>query len=275
MEKCGDVLAGALIIKKILGAKKALVAADAGASGVVAALSQALKDARFKGISLAATKTKYPQSEEKILVKTLTRREVPSGGTAADVGCVAHNAATVYAIAQAVLGGVPLYQRVVTVAGPCTAKPKNLLVRIGTPLQHALEHCGVDMKAAKKIIMGGPMRGLAQAELDTPVIKTTRGIIALSELFPGVKQYDCIGCGRCMRACPMRLLPAFLMKFVDKGKTADAVEWGIGDCIECGSCAYVCPAKINLVHFMKLGKYRSEQSGTPQALAPAANGKAP
>lgn len=274
MEKCVDVLAGALIIKKILGAVKAIVAADAGDSGVMAALSQALRDDRFKGITLSATKTKYPQSEETILVKTLTRREVPSGGTPLDVGCMVHNAATVYAVSQAVLTGVPLYRRVITVAGPCIASPKNLLVRIGTPLQHALEYCGVDMKAARKIIMGGPMRGLAQAELDTPVIKTTRGIVALSELFPGVRQYGCIRCGRCMRACPMRLLPAFLMKFVDKGKTAEAMEWGLGACIECGSCAYVCPSKINLVHFMKLGKHRAGPSGAPQTPAPAAEGKA-
>jgi Na+-translocating ferredoxin:NAD+ oxidoreductase subunit C len=274
MEKCGDVLTGALIIKKILGAGKAAIAADAGAPGVMAALSQALKDARFKDIHCSPTKTKYPQSEEKILVKTLTRREVSSGSTPADVGCMVQNAATVYAIAQSVMAGVPLYRRVVTVAGPCIASPKNLLVRIGTPLKQVLEHCGADMKAAKKIIMGGPMRGLAQAELDTPVIKTTRGIVALSELFPGVRQYDCIGCGRCMRACPMRLLPAFLMRFVDKGKTAKAVEWGIGTCIECGSCAYVCPSKINLVHFMKLGKYRAVSGGGQQAPAPTADGKA-
>jgi Na+-translocating ferredoxin:NAD+ oxidoreductase subunit C len=274
IEKTGDILAGALIIKKTLGAAKALVAFDAGVSGVATALSKAHRDAGIKDISLSPTKTKYPQSEEKILVKTLTRREVPSGGTPADTGCVVLNAATVYALAQAISGGVPLYRRVITVAGPWFAKPKNLLVRIGTPLQHVLEHCGADMKAARKIIMGGPMRGLAQAELDTPIIKTTRGIVALSELFPGVRQYDCIGCGRCMRACPMRLLPAFLMKFVDKGNTAGAVEWGIGDCIECGSCAYVCPSKINLVHFMKLGKYRANQVGAPKAPAPAAGGKA-
>jgi electron transport complex protein RnfC len=272
MEKCDDVLTGALIIKKVLGAHKACIAVDAGASGVVAALSQALKDARFKDLSLCPTKTKYPQSEEKILVKTLTRREIPSGGTAADAGCVVHNAATVYAIAQAVTGGVPLYRRVVTVAGPCIASPKNLLVRIGTTLASILEHCGADMKTAKKIIMGGPMRGLAQAELDTPVIKTTFGIVAMAALVPGVQQYDCIGCGRCMRACPMRLLPAFLMKFVDKEKTDESVEWGIGDCIECGSCAYVCPAKINLVHFMKLGKYRAE-SASRQAPPAATDGK--
>jgi electron transport complex protein RnfC len=252
----GEILTGARIIQKILGAKKTLVAADSAARESVAALSAALKDRKFRDLSVVALRPKYPQSAEKILVKTLTKREVPSCGRAADVGCVVHNAATVRAIAQAVLAGTPLYQRVLTTGGPCVASPKNLLVRIGTPARDVLERCGADMKRATKVIMGGPMRGNAQADLDTPVIKTTYGVFAYDTLVPGVKRYDCIGCGRCARACPMRLFPSYLMRFVDKKKTADVREWGVVDCIECGSCAYVCPAKINLVHFMKLGKYR-------------------
>jgi len=267
VEKCGDVLTGALMVKKILGAKKAVIAVSAETPGVLKAVSQAVKDPQLSDFLLVSTKTKYPQSEEKILVKTLTKRETPYRGSPADVGCVVHNAATVYAIAQAVATGVPLYQRVITVAGPCVASPKNLLVRVGTPVRHVLEHCGADMKAVKKIIMGGPMRGLAQAELDAPIIKTTRGVVALSALFPGIRKYDCIGCGRCMQACPMKLNPSFLMKFIDKGKTAEPIEWGVMACVECGSCAYVCPAKINLVHFMKLGKYMASSASLPSAAA--------
>ena len=255
-EHAEEILTGALIITKVLGAKRTIVAADSGANGAMPSLANARKKPGFRDLALAPMPAKYPQSEEKILVRTLTKREMPSGGNCTDAGCVVHNAATVLAVARAVLSGIPLYERVLTAGGPCAGAPKNLLVRVGTPVSAVLAYCGTDMKRARKVVMGGPMRGLAQAELDTPVIKTTYGVFAFESLAPAVQQYNCIGCGRCMRACPMRLVPAYLWRFVDKNMIDEARQWGVADCIECGSCAYVCPSKINLVHFMKLGKYR-------------------
>jgi Na+-translocating ferredoxin:NAD+ oxidoreductase subunit C len=256
LEKTDDFMTGILIVKKIIGAKRTILAVKNDNPELVERLSTAVNDARFKDISLVLTRTKYPQGEEKVLVKTLTKRKVPAGGSALDVGCIVNNAATVIAIRDAVCDGTPLYKRVLTVSGPCVSSPKNLSVVIGTPLRHILEHCGADMSRAKKVIIGGPMRGLAQPDLDVPVIKTSTAVFVHDTLVEGVKRYDCISCGRCIKVCPMKLVPCYLMKFVDKEKTGDALDWGVNDCIECGSCSYVCPSKINLVHFMKLGKYR-------------------
>jgi electron transport complex protein RnfC len=256
LERTDDIMTGILIVRKILGAKKTVLAVANDNQELAGRLSTAISDTRFKDIGLALTKTKYPEGEEKILVKSLTKKEVPSGGSPVDAGCVVLSAATVHAIWDAVSNGTPLYKRVVTVSGPCVSSPKNLSVVVGTPLRHVLDHCGADMARAKKVIIGGPMRGLAQPDLDVSIIKTSTAVFVLDTLVEGVKRRDCIACGRCIRVCPMKLVPCYLMKFVDKERTKDAQDWGVKDCIECGSCSYVCPSKINLVHFMKLGKYR-------------------
>ncbi len=260
IEKTEDILTGVLIAKKVLGATKTICAAMFENTSMVDALKKALEDVRFKDIQLVLTKSKYPQGAEKILVKTLTKRETPIGGSPLDIGCVVLNVSTCYAIFNAVCNGIPLYQRIVTVAGPCVKTPKNLLVPFGTPISYLLRHCDTDMARVKKVIVGGPLRGLAQAEVDVPIIKTSTAVLAFDTLTEGIKRFDCISCGRCVRVCPMRLTPCYLMKFVNMDKNAEAINWGVQDCIECGSCSFVCPSKINLVHFIKLGKYRAEST---------------
>jgi electron transport complex protein RnfC len=105
--------------------------------------------------------------------------------------------------------------------------------------------------------MGGPMMGVSLAGLEAPVIKGTSGLLALTRgEVPARRAGNCIRCGRCVRVCPMGLLPATLALFAqhqlfERAEGIDAVA-----CIECGSCAYVCPAAIPLVQHIRLAKSR-------------------
>ncbi|HAJ79504.1 MAG TPA: electron transport complex subunit RsxC [Fibrobacteres bacterium] len=256
IEKTEEVLTGALIAKKILGTKTVILAIESAKHGIGEIISETVKDPKYKDIKLTGLKKKYPLGSEKILVMALLKKQAPSGGTLHDCGCVVLNAGTVYAIWNALCNNLPLYERIITVAGPAVRSPKNLLVPIGTPLKYILDYCNINMAETKKIVMGGAMTGSAQSDLNVSVQKSTAGIVAFNSLVEGSKRYNCINCGNCVKVCPIRLIPSSLAKYVGKNNIEEARNCGIMDCIECGSCAYVCPAKINLVHYMKLGKYR-------------------
>jgi electron transport complex protein RnfC len=264
IERTDDILTGVQILKKILGAKNVYFGIENNKQDAINAIYDRVTGSRFNDIALAVLKSKYPQGSEKMLITAITKRKVPSGGLPMDIGCVVQNATTALAVYEAVMYGVPLYRRVITVTGAGVRSPKNLLVRIGTPVRSILEACGADIAAAKKVVMGGPMMGIALSDLDVPIIKHTSGLLALDQATDAVRKYPCISCGMCVSSCPTRLVPSKIAKFVEKENFDEAVKWNLMDCVECGSCVYTCPAKINLVHFFKVGKMRVRAAGAAQ-----------
>ena len=177
-----------------------------------------------------------------------------------DVGCVVQNVGTAAATYDAVALQKPLLERVVTVTGDGINEPKNLLVPIGTPFSHVLGQCGGLKDNAGKIIMGGPMMGLAQSDVEAPVIKGTSGLLVLNEKQTRARQErTCISCAHCVDVCPMGLVPKMLGQFVKNEMFDEAEAYNALDCIECGSCSFVCPSNINLVHLIKYGKLRAIQ----------------
>ena len=202
--------------------------------------------------------TRYPQGAEKQLCQAISGRQVPSGKLPADAGCCIFNLNTTCAIYKAVYTGMPVVSKVVTVSGSGVIDPKNLECPIGTPITALFDACGGLKEETYKLIMGGPMMGLAQYNLDVTVGKGTGAMLA----FAGdEEQYEenpqCIRCGKCVGVCPMRLEPVFMYKYLMKG---DVDTWqntlhGM-DCIECGACAYTCPARLPLTHAFRMGKQK-------------------
>ncbi|MGD9344247.1 MAG: electron transport complex subunit RsxC [Candidatus Aminicenantes bacterium] len=247
-----DILKGAALIQKATGAERTLIGIEDNKIEAKRAFAQGMDKSSAE---VAVLKTKYPQGAEKNLIYALLGREVPRGGLPFDVGVVVQNVGTAKAIWDAVSSGKPLYERALTVAGEGVREPKNLMVRIGTPMKNVLEFCGGIDASTNVLIMGGPMMGLTQWSTEVPVVKGTSGILAWTAAeFPS--EHSCIRCSRCVEHCPMQLVPTQLMKYVKYGFLSDAEKWGILDCVECGSCQYICPAAIPLVHWIRLGKNR-------------------
>ena len=253
LEYSERIVCGMQIAMKALGVSRGIVGIEENKPDAIAAMQ---KVCGVVGIEVMPLETKYPQGAEKTLIHVITGKEVPSGALPMDVGVVVQNVGTAIAIADAVERGLPLIERVTTVTGAAIAEPKNLLLRVGDTFRNAIAMCGGFKEEPMKVIAGGPMMGMAQANIDAPIMKGTSGILALTEadVNPGVER-PCIRCGRCVSACPMGLIPSMLSILGERGAYPVAKEeYDLLDCVECGSCVYVCPAKRNIVHYIKLSK---------------------
>lgn len=250
VEYTDRLVAGIKIAMKSLNVKRGIVGIEDNKPEAVKIMTEALKGT---GVEVVAVPTKYPQGAERMLIKVLTEREIPSGKRHSDIGVVGMNVCTIYSVANAVIEGIPLVERVVTVAGDAVAEPKNVLVRMGTSFKDVLDFCGGFSKTPEKIISGGPMMGYAQGSLEVPVVKGVSGILAMTkDALNDEEQGPCIRCGKCVEVCPIGLIPSMLSILGERGKYEEAKEkYGIHNCIECGSCAYVCPAKRNIVQYIR------------------------
>ena len=249
-----EVVEGLKVIMRSLGVKEGHIGVEENKPDALEAMKSAV--AGEPNIEVWPLEVKYPQGAEKMLIKAIKEREVPSKGLPMDVGVVVQNVGTALAVYEAVRFGKPLIERVVTITGSGIKEPANMMIRIGTLMSDIVEQCGGLTDGAMKVISGGPMMGFAQWTLDVPVVKGTSGILTLAEdEYVSSDEYlSCIRCGSCIDVCPMGLNPSILSILSEKGFYEDTKEYNLFDCFECGSCAYVCPAKRPMVQFMRLAK---------------------
>jgi len=255
-EQAERVWSGIRMIRRILGVDTVRVAIEDNKPEAIRAMEKAMADAEGDA-ALVVLPVRYPQGAEKQQIYGITGRQTPSGGLPMDVGCLVENIGTCLAVHAAVAEGRPLTERVTTVTGDPLVQPGNILNRIGTRYADLVAFCGGWRDAAAKIVSGGPMMGFAQGSLEATTAKTTSGLLALAPTqAPLYTSLACISCGRCVRACPMRLLPCSLSQALEAEDYELAESFRAMDCIECGCCAFACPAHRPLVQHLRQGKAR-------------------
>ena len=265
LENGKNVLDGVYKVKEILDVHRVLIAVEDNKPDVIAELHRIADNGEMDPkdeVRVLALKSRYPQGAEKVLVQACTGRKVPAGGLPADVGCLVMNIASVSFLASFMRTGMPLTKKRVTIDGSAIKEPQNVIVPIGTPIKDVIEFCGGYKSEPRKMLMGGPMMGIAIVGDELPILKQNNAILAFDE--NEAKMYettDCIRCGRCVAACPMNLMPTKLEKAAQKKDTEALMELAVMTCMECGCCAFSCPAGRRLVHSIRLGKAYVRKAG--------------
>ncbi len=249
VEKSIEIFQGIMLVSRCLGIKKVYIGIEDNKPEAIKIFS------KLSGIKVKVLKSDYPQGGEKQLIQNISGKQVPRGKLPFDIGIVVQNVATVYAIYEAVYKGKPLIERLVTVTGSCVENPRNLLVRLGTPIKNLIEFCGPLADTPAKIIIGGPMMGIAQYTDEVPIIKSSGALLLMNkEEAKALEEGPCIRCAACVRGCPVGLMPCQINLASEKFLWNLTKEYGASDCIECGICNYVCPANRRLLQTIKRAK---------------------
>ena len=255
IENSKDIVFGLKVLMKVLDVKKGYIGIEANKPDAIKAIKNIIN--KKDNIEVAILEVKYPQGAEKQLIYACTQREVPSGSLPASVGVVVNNVATAAQIAKTIKTGMPLIDRICTVTGSCITNPKNLVIKIGTLVSEVIEQCGGYRKDKKlgKLIIGGPMMGIAQYTDEISINKGSSGILCLSEEeVKAPKIQNCLRCGRCINVCPAFLQPIYISAYSLKNDFKGANQFRALDCIECGSCSFVCPSRRPLLQSIRNAK---------------------
>lgn len=250
LEEPEKLIGGLKIILKLFGGARGILAVEDNKPDCIELLTKLTENE--DGITVKALKTKYPQGGERQLIYAVTGRKINSTMLPADVGCVVNNVDTVVAVYRAVMEGRPLMERIVTVTGDAVVSPQNFRVRVGTSYQEVLAAAGGFQGKPEKVVCGGPMMGFAMFDLNVPVTKTSTALLALSkDQVAAMEPGPCINCGRCVEACPGRVIPSRLADYAERfDEQAFLDNYGM-ECCECGCCSYVCPARRPLTQEIK------------------------
>jgi electron transport complex protein RnfC len=198
----------------------------------------------------------YPGGAERLIVKKLRGKLLPAGTFPGQLGILVQNTASMRAIGRALLDGIPVVERPMTVAAPIRKIHKNVIVPVGMQLNEIIERCGITTDPLNEVIIAGGLMMGKVAEPDELATKGTTSIMIVPKAFADHTESNCIKCGACNVACPLNLHPIGMVERCRDTKTplSKATRIQIENCFLCGACSAVCPARIPLVKYIREGK---------------------
>lgn len=250
VENGEDVINGILTVMDKLGIPMCKIGIEENKPEAIRLMTEAAS--KHKGIEVVTLPSSYPQGAEKVLIHSCTGRIVAEGELPSNQGVVVMNVSTAGFLSRYFRTGMPLVTKRLTIDGNAVTKNQgNYFVPIGTKVSELLEYCGA--KDPEKVLYGGPMMGMALYDTEQVITKTNNAVLA----FVNVKEpvtTACIRCGRCVRACPLNLMPTLLEQAYDSRDVSELQRLKVILCMNCGCCTYVCPAHRHLAEKNQLAK---------------------
>ena len=208
------------------------------------------------GVEVIALTPVYPDLLPQVIVKRLFGKEVPAGGRCEDLGVGFVSAEAVANLGRALAGGRIPVDKALTVIKR-DGSVVNVKARIGTPVKDILHALNVETRHGDRLVLGGPMTGLAVYSEETPVQADTDALMVQDKTQAAqFTDTHCVNCGECVRACPAKMPVNMLVRVLENGMYEEAAQtYDLLSCIECGLCSFVCPARIPIFHYVMLGKH--------------------
>ena len=256
MENYAGILSGIEWVMEYIGIDNCIIGIEGNKPKAITLLTDEIIGRSMQHrVNVVELPAHYPYGAEKMLIRAVTGRIVPLGNLPCDVGIIVLNISTISALNDYFDTGIPLVQKRITVAGGAIAKPQNVFVPIGTPIQDVVDFCGGYIEEPLKVIKGGPMMGVAQQDCSMPITKQDNAILCMTAKETYLPETEpCIRCGRCVQVCPMNLMPTLIERYANRNNAGTLGKLNVLSCMECGCCAYVCPARRPLVEYMRQGK---------------------
>lgn len=234
LENPKEIVFGAKIILHCIGALKCVFAMENSKKKAMEALNPYITDEKL--FAIAEMEEKYPYGDMG-LMQGIYLKELKSHQTASDKKVLIISPEAAIELYKSMVSGKVQTNRYITVCGEGLEKGGNFAVPRGITLHDITEICGKfpedKLIIENSLLSGKPIGGVIK---DSTIALITAAIKVK-------KQSQCISCGECINACPVKLCPNEILLKKNKNLTKK--------CVSCGACEYICPAGIPLLKMIK------------------------